>query len=166
MDLGSGTAATRNAGYASPAPAHHAGRQPELSIPVKSEDPLFRIRVRPCGEGIVDTAGAGDLQTHHIQRDVRGLIEQAVQRLDGRRLVGTAVLCRSGTLSRRQSPAARWTRSRAETWGRCCPCREVAPNKDGVLHQIGRKKWDCSDPVGARRARGGAHLGLRSVFRC
>jgi hypothetical protein len=35
---------------------------------------LFRIRVRPCGEGIVDTAGAGDLQTHHIQRDVRGLM--------------------------------------------------------------------------------------------
>jgi len=27
--FGSGTPETRNAGYASPAPAHHAGRQPE-----------------------------------------------------------------------------------------------------------------------------------------
>jgi hypothetical protein len=36
---GSGTPRTRNAGYASPAPAHRAGRQPELSVPVKSEDP-------------------------------------------------------------------------------------------------------------------------------
>ena len=32
---------TRNAGYDSPAPAHHAGRQPEPSSPVNSEDPSF-----------------------------------------------------------------------------------------------------------------------------
>src|SRR5664279_1172018 len=40
---GSPTAATTqritNAGYDSPAPEHHAGRQPEPSSPVKSEEP-------------------------------------------------------------------------------------------------------------------------------
>ena len=33
-------AQTRNAGYALPAPAHHAGRQPEPRVPVNSEEPV------------------------------------------------------------------------------------------------------------------------------
>ena len=37
-----------NAGYASRAPAHHAERQPGLSIPVKSEDPLWVWRGYIC----------------------------------------------------------------------------------------------------------------------
>ena len=41
----SGTPQTRNAGYASPAPAHHAGRQPAPPSPANCEDPL----THPCG---------------------------------------------------------------------------------------------------------------------
>ena len=90
--------------------------------------------------GVVDTPSAGDDQADHVEGDVRCLVEQAGQRLDGGRLVGPPVLGggrdhqMTGRPPHRAARPGRWsppTASRRVRWPARRParCRRWCPTR-------------------------------------